>query len=185
MNQVMNKYLEEKRVVVTFNKQMIDDYTESYFKEFPKRKKLPLEFLGKKRLGQLPSWNRVINCPNRIVQNQWKQELSDYTSYIIKELELIDLKLDKCIVVAKQFQPTKAKSDSDNIYLKSSLDAFVKNGVLIEDNYTVLNPCILSTFYDKENPRTEIIIYPIYDIFTHDVVLDMIFEDLKRELKSK
>lgn len=180
----MNKYLEEKRVVITFNKQMIDDYTESYFKQFPNRKKLPLEFLGKKRLGLLPSWNRVINCPNRIVQNQWKQELSEYTTYILEQLGVKNLNVDKCMIVAKQFQPTKAKSDSDNIYLKSSLDALVKNGVLIEDNYTVLNPCILSTFYDKENPRTEIIIYPIYDLFTHDIVLDMVFEDLKEELKK-
>ena len=184
MNKLTQKYLNEKRLVVTFNKRMIDNYTEQYFKKFPKRKKQPLEFLGKSRLGQLPSWNRIINCPNRIVQNQWKQELSDYTHYIIEEMNIANLNLDKCIVVVKQFQPTRAKSDSDNIYLKSSLDALVKNGVLIEDNYTVLNPCILSTFYDKSNPRTEIIIYPVCDVFTHDVVLDMVFEDLKEELKK-
>lgn len=180
----MNKYLEEKRIKVVFNKQMIEEYTESYFKHYPNRRKQPLEFLGKKRLGQLPSWNRVINCPNRIVQNQWKQELSDYTSYIINKLGINDANIDKCIVVAKQYQSTKAKSDSDNIYLKSSLDALVKGGVLVEDNYTVLNPCILSTFHDKQNPRTEIIIYPLDGIFTTDVILNMIFEDLKEELKK-
>lgn len=184
MQSLINKYNEEKRIVITFNQEMIDEYTNNYFLKYPNRKKAPLEFLGKKRLGQLPSWNRIINCPNRIVQNQWKQELSDYTQHIIHKQGLNDLKIDKCIVVAKQFQGTRTKSDSDNIYLKSSLDALVKNGVLIEDNYTVLNPCILSTFYDKENPRTELIIYPLCDIFTQDIVLDIIMEDMKQELKK-
>lgn len=185
MDEIINKYLEEKRIVITFNKEMLEAYTQEYFKQYPKRKKLPLEFLGKKRLGQLPSWNRFINSPSRIIQNQWKQELGDYTTFIINKQGLNNLQIDKCIVVAKQFQQTRAKADSDNIHIKAVLDSLVKNGVLVEDNYTVLNPCILGTFHDKENPRTELLIYPIYDVFTHGIVLDIIMKDLKQELESK
>ena len=171
----MNKY------VITFNSESLQEYTKHYFKQYPKRKKPPLDWAGKKRTGQLVSWNRFVNCPNRVMQNQWKQEFADYTQYLLRKQGLSNKNIGRCAIVIKQYNGTRAKSDSDNIMVKASLDAMVKEGFITEDNYTVVNPVILTTDYDKDDPRSEICVYEITDEYTEEFV----FEVIRHELYKK
>lgn len=174
---MVNESSIKKIITLTFNKESYDKYTKHYRRVYPNRKKMPLSWTRKTPNGQLVSWNRFINSPNRIMQNQWKQEFADYTKFILEDSGLNDLGIERCAIIVRQYNGTKAKSDSDNIMIKASLDAMVKCNVIIEDNYTVLNPVILYTDYDKENPRTEIILYPITNECNMSEVLNKITFD--------
>ena len=155
-------------IIIRFDSEMFKGFTgydknnpEPYFKLHPRSKKPPMDWLGKTRNGMLPSWNRFINCPNRIIQDTWKKDLNDYTRYCIQQQYIPRAYLSECIIVAVQYRPTKAKSDNDNTYVKATLDAMVKEEVIQEDNHTVVRYFGSYTVYDKQDPRTEIRIYPI------------------------
>lgn len=56
------------------------------------------------------------------------------------------------------YMPTRRKCDLTNL-LEAIDDILVKTGVLADDNYTVVESHDGSrVYYDKENPRTEIVI---------------------------
>lgn len=58
------------------------------------------------------------------------------------------------------FMPTRRKCDLTNL-LEAIDDILVKTGLLSDDNYTIIASHDGSrVFYDKDNPRTEIIIAP-------------------------
>lgn len=177
----MNEYRKNCKTVITLNVESLQEYTVHYLKTNPRRKKPPLDWTGKKRTGQLVSWNRIINCPNRIMQNQWKQEFADYTHYLLQRQGLCNKNIERCAIVIKQYNGTRAKSDSDNIMVKASLDAMVKAGFIVEDNYTVVNPVILTTGHDKTNPRSEICVYEITDEYPYEFVLQVVMDELQQE----
>ena len=153
---------------------------ETWKQQHPKRKHLPMDWLGKTRNGMLPSWNRFINCPSRIIQDTWKKDLNEYTTFCIEQQHVPRAYLDECIVAVIQFRPTKAKADNDNTYIKASLDASVKNEIIKEDNYTVVRYVGSFTVYDKESPRTELRFYPVYaGVFDFEFVMDYMNEDIK------
>ena len=166
-------------IVIRFDSEMLKGFTgydknnpEPYFKLHPRSKKPPMDWLGKTRNGMLPSWNRFINCPNRIIQNEWKQSLGKYTEYCIIQQNVPRAYLDKCVIITIQFKPTKAKRDNDNTFLKSSLDAMTKQEVLQDDNDNIVRFTGNHIVYDKEDPHTEIRIYPIIEgVFDFDYVL--------------
>ena len=71
-------------IIIRFDSEMFKGFTgydknnpEPYFKLHPRSKKPPMDWLGKTRNGMLPSWNRFINCPSRIIQDNWKKDLND------------------------------------------------------------------------------------------------------------
>lgn len=167
-----------KSITLTFNKETLEDYTKNYFQTYRSRRKPPLDWTGKKRNGQLVSWNRFINSPNRIMQNQWKQEFADYTKFILESNNIEKLMIKRCVIFVKQFQQTRTSSDSDNIMCKASLDAMVKYGLLEEDNYKVVDPVVLVSNYDKLNPRTEFTIY----ILENDNDLALAMEEISKEV---
>lgn len=58
------------------------------------------------------------------------------------------------------YMPTRRKCDLTNL-LEAIDDIMVKTGLLADDNYTVIESHDGSrVYYDKDNPRTEIIITP-------------------------
>lgn len=162
----------------------IKENVAEWLKKHPRSKRPPMDWLGKTRNGMLPSWNRFINCPSRIIQDTWKKDLNEYTRYCIKGQHVPRAYLNKCVVIAVQFKPTKTASDNDNTYVKASLDAMVKEEVLQEDNYKVVKYFGSYSVVDKDDPRTEIRIYPIYDGFDFNYVMDVAMNDVK-ELEEK
>ena len=62
------------------------------------------------------------------------------------------------------FLPTRRKGDLTN-YLEAIDDVMVKCGLLEDDNYTVIQSHDGSrVLYDKENPRTEIVITSVEEV---------------------
>ena len=75
--------------------------------------------------------------------------------FIPKQSEPIDFPVNvRCLF----YMPTRRRCDLTNL-LEAIDDVLVKAGVLVDDNYTVIashDGC--RVLFDKENPRTEIII---------------------------
>lgn len=152
----------------------------------PRAKYLPMEYLGKARDGMLSTWNIFLNVPSRQVQNSRREQFEDYVRYCIERQNIPRAYIEKCIVLVVQFKPRATKSDSDGICAKSTLDCLVREEVLAEDNYKNMVLYMATSVVDKNDPRSEIRIYPIYkeDGYTYDFVLDYIANELK-ELNSE
>ena len=161
---------EQEIITVRFDKQMLTEYSgydvdnpDEYFRAHPRAKKAPFEGLwGKRRVGLLPSTNKFIDCNDRVIQNQMKQEIGNYTTYCLKAQKVPAAYLKEFIVVAINYKPDKSKSDNDNIFVKASLDAMTKYEMWSDDNWTQLKLYQAFSVYCKSDPRTEIVIFPIY-----------------------
>ena len=86
--------------------------------------------------------------------------------------------IEECIVLAIQFKPTRSKADVNNIYTKPFLDAMVERELIKEDNYTILRVHMEYALVDKEDPHSEIRIYPITDEYTLAYVLQVATDDV-------
>ena len=138
-----------------------------------------MESLWKKnRLGLIPSINTFINCSNRPIQNTWEQHLKAYCEYCMKQQGIKHDYIEECIVVVVQFHPNKRKPDVNNVYTKPFIDAMVERELLQEDNYTVVRMHQEYLVYDKNDPHTEIRIYPITEEFDMEFVLQYIQQDI-------
>lgn len=176
-------------ITIVFNEEMLKEFTgydkdnpQEYFKLHPKAKKPPFEALWKKsRYGMIPSINVFLNCPDRRVQNSWEQHLKEYCEYCMTKQSIKHNYIEKCFILVIQFKPTKSKSDPSNLYAKPFEDAMVERELLVDDNYQIVRLHMEYEIFDKNNPHSEIRIYPIYDeIFDFEFVLNFIIQDLCR-----
>ena len=118
---------------------------------------IPLAPITKKNHQQLV-WPKGKNKPIVMPSPQYKQYEKDALWFIPKLLEPLS---DPVCVMCKFYMPTRRKCDLTNL-LQAIDDIMVKAGLLEDDNYTIIQSHDGSrVYYDKENPRTEVIIYPI------------------------
>lgn len=130
---------------------VLSKYNEYYFKEHPKAKKVPIEH------PYHPSINSWFILP-RMQMNQLKQKWKDFIIWWIDDLGLSNKKLDNFTVEVIVYFNTKRRHDIDNQIPKFILDGFTETGFIVDDDEHHLTKLILSTGYDKDNPRTEIFI---------------------------
>ena len=118
---------------------------------------IPLPPITKKNHQQLV-WPKGRNTPIVMPSPQYKQYEKDALWFIPK----LGAPLSEPVCVkCKFFMPTRRKCDLTNL-LQAIDDIMVKAGLLEDDNYTIIQSHDGSrVFYDKSNPRTEVIIYPI------------------------
>lgn len=151
---------------------------ETYFQTHPRAKKAPFEALwGKSRDGLAPSWNTFLDCPSRQIQASWKKHYGDYASYCFKKQGIKHHYLDKYLVLVVQYKPRATKSDNDNTMVKSVLDAMVKDEIVVEDNFTNMLYYSSISVVDRQDPRTEILVYPVTDEFTYDIAMLQLMND--------
>lgn len=81
------------------------------------------------------------------------------------------------MVLVVQYKPRATKSDNDNTMVKSVLDAMVKDEIVVEDNFTNMLYYSSISVVDRQDPRTEILIYPVTDEFTYDIVMLQLMND--------
>ncbi len=78
--------------------------------------------------------------------------------WLVNESGYQNLKLDNVEVEITTYFNTKRRHDVDNYVPKFLLDAFVEAGLLIDDDDKHLHILLLKNKYDKDAPRTEIMI---------------------------
>ena len=193
-NEQYQQYIENELIKIRFDKQMLEEFTgysvdnpQEYFKQHKRAKKPPFENLwGKKRLGTLPSWNRFLNVKDRVMQNNMKQHIADYTEYCLRRQEIPRAYLDKYIVLVVQYKPDKSKSDNDNTCVKPSLDGCTHYEMWKDDNFMHMRLYLSFSVYDKANPHTDLLVFPIYEEHTFGEVMQYVSQyviNLEEEYK--
>ncbi len=90
--------------------------------------------------------------------NDFKQKWRDFTVWVVDYYGYSNKQIDKCTITYKYYYPTRRKQDNDNRTPKFLNDGLVESGLLVEDDYTHLNPIMIWSGYDKDHPRMEVII---------------------------
>lgn len=135
---------------IEINRDTVDQYNKYYFSQHPRASKLQIT----KPIH--PSINEWTILP-RIQMNALKQKWKAFGYWIIKQYGYENLKLGNVDVVICLYFGTKRRHDIDNYTLKFLNDAFVESGFIVDDDDKHIRSVLVSTDYDKENPRTEII----------------------------
>lgn len=180
-----NPYNEEV-IVIRFDYKLLEEFSgydrenpAEYFEAHPRSKKAPYEAIwGKKREGLIPSINKFLNVNDRRIQATWEKHLLEYCEYCMRRQGVKHNYIEKCIVVTINFKPTKSRSDNQNIFSKPFLDAMVERELLKDDNYTIVRLHQEFSVVDKDDPHSEIRIYPITDEFPFEVVALHVTNDL-------
>ena len=137
---------------LTIDNELINEYADYYFENHPRARKKPIE------RPMHPSLNTWMILP-RIQMNALKQKWKDFGIWLVKKLNYNNLMLNRFNAEVIVYMPTKRKFDLDNFCNEKFLwDAFVEAGFIVDDNYTNMTSLLLRGGYDKDNPRTEIII---------------------------
>lgn len=136
---------------------LVDEYCQLYFKQHPRAKKRPID------RPIHPSLNQWMILP-RIQMNALKQKWKDFGKFVIKKHGLENKMLENFEIEFLVFMPTRRRIDPDNICPKFLLDAFTESGFIVDDDSKHLHSLTLQCDYDKDNPRTEIVIKTINTI---------------------
>ena len=141
--------MEEIKLII--DDALLDEYADYYFKQHPRARKKPIE------KPWHPSINQWMILP-RIQMNALKQKWKDFVVWWIDKLGYTDLMLDNFEIEEIIYFPTKKRADIQNFISKFIDDGFVASGFIIDDDYKHMKKIIMSIEYDKNYPRTEIII---------------------------
>ena len=114
---------------------------------------IPLEPRTKKNSSRI-IWNKKRNSPMIIPSEKYKQYEKDCGLY----LKNVEPFLSPCNLTCLYYMPTHRRVDLSNLIAATS-DILVHYGILIDDNSKYIKGYDGSrVFYDRENPRTEIVI---------------------------
>jgi len=114
---------------------------------------IPLIPVTKKNSSQI-IWNKSLKRPMLIPSKIFTQYQQDCGIY----LKNVDPFLDPCNLECKFYMPTRRRVDLSNL-ISAISDVLVHYGILIDDNSKYIKGYDGSrVFYDKESPRTEIVI---------------------------
>ena len=158
-------------ITVRFDKELLKRYTgfdvedpDSYFKAHPRAKNPPFEAIWKKsRNGLIPSINTFLNVTDRRTQNTWEQHLRGYCEYCMQAQGIKHDYIKECLILVINYKPTRSKADASNLYCKPFEDAMVERELIQDDNYTIVRLHCETMVYCKDDPHSEIRIYPIND----------------------
>lgn len=136
---------------IEFNKTLLEEYLAEYFKKHPKARKKPIT------RPLHPSINEWMNM-KRPQLNNLKQIWKDFTVFVCFKHGVTRLNISKCSIEMICTFPTKTKRDNDNMTCKFILDGFTAAKFLEEDNYSVVNPLIIRSRYEKGVTKMEFIV---------------------------
>lgn len=142
-----------KRIRLVIDNNVVEKYNAHYFEEHPKAKKKRIE------KPRHPSINQWCILP-RIQMNALKQTWKDFGCWLVGEYGYSGMGLDDFDIVVTVYFETKRRHDVDNQVPKFLLDAFTESGFIVDDDESHLHSLTLRTGYDKENPRTEVEVFP-------------------------
>lgn len=136
------------------NQEVLDRYNKYYFKKHPRATKKPIE------RPIHPSINQWMIL-QRMAMNTLKQKWKDFCIWWINDLGYENTNLESFEMTFTTYMPTKRRSDPDNISPKFILDGFTDAGFIKDDDGEHLKALTLKTDYDKDEPRTEIVVRTI------------------------
>ena len=139
----------EIKLVIDNN--VLDKYKDFYFKKYPKRRKFPIDSPIAPSLNQ---WSVMV----RLKANSVKQAWCEFVIWLVQENNLTNANISQCRIIATYYFKTKQRRDADNYTIKFIGDGLVKSGLLKDDDFTHVKELVIRGDYDKERPRTELLI---------------------------
>lgn len=136
-------------IKITIDQALIDIYNSYYFKKYPARRKPPID---RPIHPSLNIWSTMTSLSRNGLKQKWRE----FVLWFIEELQIKNRNINTFDIEVTTYMPTRRRSDPDNFVPKFILDGLVEGGVIQDDDGKHLKHLILSTDYDKENPRTEI-----------------------------
>lgn len=133
---------------------VLERYEKFYFNQHPRARKKPIAH------PYHPSINQWFIL-QRQAMNTLKQQWKDFIIWWVKDLGLENKNLDNVELTFTTYMPTRRRIDTDNTVPKFILDGMVESGLIVDDDSLHLKRLILCAGYDKDNPRTEILIQTI------------------------
>jgi hypothetical protein len=130
---------------------VLSEYEKHYFTLHPRARKSPLDS------PYHPSINRWM-IMKRPMMNALKQKLKDFMVWFIKHSGYENLRIKSCDMIFHTYFKTRIRHDADNTVPKFFLDGLVDSGFIIDDDSSHLKSLTLKCGYDKDNPRTEILV---------------------------
>ena len=145
----------KNKIVITIDKEIMNEYEKIYFKMNPRCRVFPKYFKN-----PIPmSWNGFI-VKKRMAQNDMKGKYKDFAIWLCAKYKIAGLKLNKVCITYKYYFGDRRGRDVDNYTLGAKLinDGLVGAGVLIDDISKYLELKFPPHEYDKVNPRLEMTI---------------------------
>lgn len=138
---------------IIIDNEILEKYNQYYFNKYPKRKKTPIE----KPIAL--TLNSFI-AKTRMEQNSIKQKYKEFSIWLAKYYKIENLNLSNAKIIYKFFFKDKRRRDIDNMCISPKLinDGLVEAKVFVDDSGDILKLEFDNFYYDKKNPRTEIII---------------------------
>ena len=139
------------QILITIDEDTLTKYNTFYFKQYPKRKKPPIE------TPHHPSINKWF-IMKRPQMNDLKQKYKDFMIWLLEDKGLANMKIEYCAMTFTYYFKTKARHDNDNLSPKFILDGMAECQFIIDDDYKHLHTLTLKCGYNKEWSRTEILV---------------------------
>jgi len=140
-----------ENILLTMDEDTIISYEKVYFKKHPQARKKPIEH------PYHPSIN-VWAIMRRNMANALKQKWKEYIIWFVTTNGYKDLKIDTCDMEFTSYFKTRIRKDLDNQTPKFIMDGFTEAGLIIDDDSKHIESLTLRCGYDKDRPRTEILI---------------------------
>ena len=126
------------------DREMLDLYLDLYFKEYPRRRKKPIEE------PFVPSLNKYL-VMNKDARNELKQHWQDFVYVAAKEQGLLNLQLKRCRVKITYVFGNLRRNDIDNRCPKMVFDGLTFCQTWIDDNRFVIPELHFYAKYEKGN----------------------------------
>lgn len=141
--------MEEIKLII--DEDTLSKYEEYYFKLHPRAKKKPIEHPYHESINK---W-MIMKRP---MMNALKQKWKDFIVWFIEYGGYTNLHINECEMIFTTYFKTKIRHDCDNTVPKFILDGLPESGFIIDDDSKHIKSLTLKCDYDKERPRTEILI---------------------------
>lgn len=139
---------------LVIDQKLVDEYNTIYKKKNPRTRKPAIE---KPKHPSINEW-MILRRP---MMNALKQRWKAFVVWLVKKYGYENLMLDNFNLTSITYNGTRHRFDPDNSVPKFILDGMTEAGMIVDDDGKHLHSLTLIVDYDKDNPRTEIIVKTI------------------------
>ena len=147
----VNQKMIKDTIKLVITQSDVDEYEKLYFKQHPKAKKRPIK---EPNHPSLNAWTDL----HRLKKNTLKQNWSAFIVWFVEKYGFSNINIKVCDMEFTSFFKTQIRHDNDNTCPKWTLDGLSESGMILDDDSKTIESLLLKCGYDKENPRTEILI---------------------------
>lgn len=138
-------------IKLIFDNTTLEEYSAYYFTQHPRAHKKPI---GHPYHESINTW-MIMKRPQ---MNALKQKWKDFITWFIGTQGLSNLRINECELSFIVYYPTSRRHDVDNSTPKFVIDGLCESGLIVDDDCKIIKKLTLECGYDKDRPRTEIMI---------------------------